>query len=223
MSNFKYRLKFVKNGKMKFVGHLDLLKLFQRAVRRAKLPVHYSGGFNPHQETIFAMPLTLGMDTIYDIVDVRLTEKYDVNDIKVQINKQLPKGFEVIEVRELPDGKGNCAKDLVVADYIINSKVDILNLARGIQKINSMDECLIEKKSKKTTRVVDIKNDIIELSLNEKGLFARISTGSKQHLKPELLHEFFCSILGEEYKPLDLKVSRLKMYRYDDDGNLCDL
>ncbi len=223
MSNFKYRLKFIKKDKMKFVGHLDLLKLFQRAVRRAKLPVHYSQGFNPHQETIFAMPLTLGMDTKYDVVDIRLTESYDLKTIEYKINKELPKGFKVVEVRKLEDGEKNCAKELMVADYIVNSKIDILNLARGIQKIQSLDKCLIEKKSKKTTKVVDIKEDIYELSLDEKGLFAKISTGSKQHLKPELLHEYFCEILGEKYNELELKVTRTKMYRHDKEGNLCEL
>ncbi len=223
MSNFKYRLKFEKKDKMKFVGHLDLLKLFQRAVRRAKLPVHYSQGFNPHQETIFAMPLTLGMDTVYDVVDIRLTEEYDIEVIKSKINLELPKGFQVTEVKPLPYTKDNCAKDLVVADYILNSKIDILNLALGIERINTMEECLIEKQSKKTTKIVDIKSDIVELSLHERGLFAKISTGSKQHLKPELLYEFLCQVLGENHNPLDLKVSRLKMYQYNDDGDLCEL
>ncbi len=223
MSNFKYRLRFEKKDKMKFVGHLDLLKLFQRAVRRAKLPVHYSNGFNPHQETIFAMPLTLGMDTVYDIVDIRLTETYDMEVMKEKLNLELPKGFKITEVRPLPNNKSNCAKDLVVADYVLISKIDILNLARVIEQINNSKECLIEKQSKKTSKVVDIKPDIFELSLHEKGLFARISTGSKQHLKPELLQEYFCKILDEEYSPLDLKVSRLKMYCYDDNGELCEL
>ncbi len=223
MSNFKYRLKFEKKEKMKFVGHLDLLKLFQRAVRRAKLPVHYSLGFNPHQETIFAMPLTLGMDTDYDIIDIRLTEEFDIEVMKEKLNLELPKGFKITEVRALPYTKSNCAKDLVVADYILNSKIDILNLARGIELINNMSECNIEKQSKKTNKTVNIKPDILELSLNERGLFAKIATGSKQHLKPELLHEFFCQVLGEKHSPIDLKVSRLKMYCYDDNGELCEL
>ncbi len=207
---------------MKFVGHLDMLKLFQRAIRRAKLPIFYSGGFNPHQETIFAMPLTLGMDTTYDVIDIKLTEEVEIEQIKSSINKELPNGFEIINVRELNDDEKNCAKDLVYADYIIRTTMDTLEIARAIDIINKSEQCLIEKKSKKTTREVDIKPDILKMALCEKGLQVTIATGSKQHLKPELLHEYMCGVVGTEHSNLNMKVTRTKMYRYKDEV-LCEL
>lgn len=216
MSNFKYRLTFVKKDKMKFVGHLDLLKLFQRAIRRAKLPIHYSAGFNPHQETIFAMPLTLGMSTEYDIVDIRLTKEVDPEYIKNSINKELPKGFEIIDVRQLIDDEKNCAKELAVADYQIHTKADILNIARALQTIGTMEQWLIEKKSKKTVKEVDIKEDVLDMRLDEKGLFVRVATGSNKHLKPELLYQFICTTMGDAYNPVNIKITRLKMYKYNE-------
>ncbi len=219
----RYRLNFEKTNKMKYVGHLDLLKIFQRAIRRAKLPIHYSAGFNPHQETIFAMPLTLGMSTYCDIIDIRLTEDIDVDYIKEGINKELPLGFEIVDVRRLSDDTKNCAKELEASDYIINSNIDILNLARAIDIIYSTEECLIEKKSKNSTKVVNIKEDILDMKLGECGLIATISTGSKKHLKPELLYEYICRVIDVEYKPCELKVTRTAMYYFDDAGKLCAL
>lgn len=223
MNNVRYRLNFEKMGKMKFVGHLDLLKLFQRAIRRAKLPVYYSNGFNPHQETIFAMPLTLGMTTSKDVIDIRLTEEIDKEEIMNGINKELPNGFVITDIRVLKDDEKNCAKELAAADYLITSKIDILNLARAIYMINQYEECLIVKKSKKTTKLVDIKNDIYEIKLTECGVFVKLSTGSKRHIKPELIYEYICGILGEDYKPIEIKVLRTNMYRQDENNVLCEL
>ncbi len=208
---------------MKYVGHLDLLRLFQRAVRRAKLPIHYSQWFNPHQETIFAMPLSLGMDTMYDIIDIRLTEERSLEEIKNGMNAELPNGCKIVDVRMVKEDEKNCAKELIAADYVVKSKIDFLNLAQIIQNIMTADECLIEKQSKKTTKEVNIREDIYDLQLCEKGVFIKIATGSKRHLKPELLYEYFCGLVGETYNPVDLKVTRLAMYKYDDNENLVDL
>ncbi len=223
MSKIRYRLKFEKVDKMKYVGHLDLLRLFQRAVRRAKLPIHYSKGFNPHQETIFAMPLTLGMDTNYDIIDLRLTEERGLEDIKNGMNAELPNGCKIVEVRAINDDEKNCAKELIAADYIIRTKLDFLNLAQIIENVMKSEECIITKQSKSTTKEVNIREDIYELGLCERGMFVKISTGSKKHLKPELLYEYFCGQVGTEYSPTDIKVTRLAMYKHDENENLINL
>ena len=78
----KYRIKFTKVGKVRFVGHLDLLKLFQRAIKRAGIPVAYSNGFNPHQLIGFAIPLPLGMASVGEYVDVELKEEVSEDIIK---------------------------------------------------------------------------------------------------------------------------------------------
>ncbi len=223
MSKIRYRLKFEKVGKMKYVGHLDLLRLFQRAVRRAKLPIHYSGGFNPHQETIFAMPLTLGMDSICDIIDIRLTEERSLEEIKNGMNAELPNGCKITEVRVVREDEKNCAKELIAADYIVKSKIDFLILAQLIEKVMNSEECIIEKQSKKTAKEVNIREDIYDLKLCEQGLFIRVSTGSKKHLKPELLFEYLCKLIKYEYNPTDLRATRVAMYKYDDSENLIDL
>ncbi len=223
MSKIRYRLKFEKVDKMKYVGHLDLLRLFQRAVRRAKLPIHYSQGFNPHQETIFAMPLSLGMDTNCDIIDIRLTEERDLEDIKNGMNAELPNGCKIVDVRVVSDDEKNCAKELIAADYILRTKLDFLNLARIISDIMQSEECNITKQSKKTTKVVNIREDIYDLELCEHGVFVKIATGSKKHLKPELLYEYFCEQVGTNYNPVDIKVTRLAMYKHDENENLINL
>ena len=78
----KYRLKFSKNGKMIYIGHLDLLKFFIRLIKRTQLPIAYSNGFNPHQQLTFAIPLSLGMSSYGEYLDIQLTEPVACEEIK---------------------------------------------------------------------------------------------------------------------------------------------
>lgn len=76
------RLKFTKGSEVKYISHLDLMRVFQRALRRASIPISYSSGFNPHQEISFAAPLSLGVTSNAEYVDLKLTEPMDVREIR---------------------------------------------------------------------------------------------------------------------------------------------
>ena len=78
----KYRLKFSKSGKMIYIGHLDLLKFFIRLIKRTQLPIAYSNGFNPHQQLTFAIPLSLGMTSYGEYLDIQLTAPVYCEEIK---------------------------------------------------------------------------------------------------------------------------------------------
>jgi radical SAM-linked protein len=86
-------LEFSKIGKMKYVGHLDLLKLFQRAVNRSGLPVAYSQGFNPHQRLSFALPLPLGAEGLAELVEIEWQKQLPADQIIESLNQQTPAGL----------------------------------------------------------------------------------------------------------------------------------
>ena len=71
----KVRIKFSKEGPMKFVGHLDTMRYFQKAIRRAELPVAFSGGYSPHMIMSFAVPLGVGMESLGDYFDLEMAEE----------------------------------------------------------------------------------------------------------------------------------------------------
>ena len=83
----KYRLKFSKSGKMIYIGHLDLLKFFIRLIKRTQLPIAYSNGFNPHQQLTFAIPLSLGMTSYGEYLDIQLTAPVDCEEIKNRLHR----------------------------------------------------------------------------------------------------------------------------------------
>ena len=93
----KYRLKFSKSGKMIYIGHLDLLKFFIRLIKRTQLPIAYSNGFNPHQQLTFAIPLSLGMTSYGEYLDIQLTAPVDCEEIKNRCNQALPSGIEILK------------------------------------------------------------------------------------------------------------------------------
>ena len=77
----KVRIKFSKEGPMKFVGHLDTMRYFQKAIRRAELPVAFSGGYSPHMIMSFAVPLGVGMESLGDYFDLEMAEDMATSEI----------------------------------------------------------------------------------------------------------------------------------------------
>lgn len=90
------RVKFNKKNYLKYIGHLDLLRLFQRTFRRAGIPVKYSQGFNPHPKFSIANPLSLGIESEGEYMDIELEDKVDIDDFTQKMNQVLPKDIRIL-------------------------------------------------------------------------------------------------------------------------------
>jgi len=110
---------FSKTGPMKYIGHLDLLKLFQRAVRRCGLPVNFSEGFNPHLRVTFALPLPLGMEGMREYAVFEMGEAVPADAIGERLGAVLPAGIEIIGVRYMTPGEKSPAAAVCAADYAL--------------------------------------------------------------------------------------------------------
>ena len=116
----KIRIKFAKTGVMKFVGHLDVMRYFQKAIRRAELPIAYSEGFSPHMLLSFASPLGVGISSTGEYFDMVLAEDMKTDEIVKRLNATMVEGMEVLSARHVPDGKASKAMSLVAgADYLV--------------------------------------------------------------------------------------------------------
>ncbi len=219
----KYRLKFSKVDKMKFIGHLDLLKLLQRTINRAKLPISYSQGFNPHQLVAFAQPLSLGYETVGDYFDIVLEEELDNDFVIDSLNKVMPKGMAVVGCKQYDQFERNSAAILIASDYILKFK-DEFDLSTVI-KVFENQEVLYTKVNKKgVEKVINVKEDIFELKLLDKNtVFCKITSGSIKNLKPEVIMEILFKELGLEADLNGVRVTRNEMYMFDDDENLVTL
>ena len=89
----KVRIKFTKEGPMKFVGHLDTMRYFQKAIRRAELPIAFSGGYSPHMIMSFAAPLGVGVTSTGEYFDMELTSAIPTDEICQRLNSQMANGI----------------------------------------------------------------------------------------------------------------------------------
>lgn len=203
---------------MRFIGHLDLLKIVQRIVIRAKLPIAYSNGFNPHQQMSFALPLPLSMESVGEYLDIELTTKVESNFIKTAFNEHCPNGLFVTDVVELKEGKKPAASELRVASYKVIILDDCIDVAKKVLEIKNNSEVVVLKKTKKSEQEVDIKSDIYDIDYNEcnKELTFSISTGSKKNIKPDLILSYIGLI------PNMVKVIRIEMF-LEEDGKILPL
>ena len=97
----KVRIKFAKTGHMKFVGHLDTMRYFQKAIRRAELPVAFSGGYSPHMIMSFAAPLGVGTTSLGEYFDMELTETVPTKEIENRLNAVMAEGVSICSARQV--------------------------------------------------------------------------------------------------------------------------
>lgn len=210
----KYRIKFTKEDLVKFVPHLDLLRLYQRAIRRADLPIAYSNGFNPHQQMSFAQPLSVGWTSICEYMDIETTYIVDIDDFINSINECLPDGTKVIDMRKLEDGEKNSMASVEAALYYITLDNLNFNLYNLMEKFLNKGELIIEKKSKHLLKQVDIKQDIFKLEIiGNDMLSAFIAAGSNRNLKPDLLVKCFYMYNDMALNPYKIKYERQDLFK----------
>ena len=113
----KIRIKFRKYGNMKFIGHLDVMRYFQKAIRRADIGIRYSEGFSPHQIMSFAAPLGVGIESDGEYLDIDVTPEEDGQRLKERLNAVMAEGFEILDCRRLPDSAANAMSIVAAADY----------------------------------------------------------------------------------------------------------
>ena len=185
------RMSFQKTGMAKFISHLDTVRCITRAMKRANVPVWFTEGFNPHAFLTFAMPLSLGFESLCETVDFRLMEEVDLNELAERLNKALPVDITVKEIYVYETSPN----DISWAEYkIIFNNPDKLLLEQA-EKILSADEIIVLKKAKKgrnkVEKEVNIKEHIKSFELTEKDgkliLNTVLSSGTSININPMLL------------------------------------
>ena len=97
--------KFRKYGVMKFIGHLDIMRYFQKAMRRAEIPIAFTGGYSPHMVMSFANPLGVGLTSDGEYFDIELSESVDFAQAVRRLNEAMVEGMEIVNMIEISDDK----------------------------------------------------------------------------------------------------------------------
>lgn len=212
----KVRIKFTKEGPVKFVGHLDTMRYFQKAVRRAELPIAFSGGYSPHMIMSFAAPLGVGTESLGEYFDMELTEELATDEITDRLNREMVEGVHVLSARRVEDGKASKAMSLVAAaDYLIcfrEGKEPSVTWKEKVTEFLAQPEILVTKKTKKSEKEIDIRPFIYQMEVKDDGIFYSLASASANYTKPELVTDTFFAWLGTELPDFAYTIKRLEVY-----------
>ncbi|MFQ6617101.1 MAG: TIGR03960 family B12-binding radical SAM protein [Fidelibacterota bacterium] len=169
--NFKYRLRYRKEGSIRFVSHQDVIKIFRRAVSRAEVPVSFSRGFNPRPKISFGPPLPLGYTSGSEYCDMLMDGPSP--GIKEKLNRHLPSGIEITEVKEIPlrFPSISSAVNLIMYEIDFKNSIWYTREARELKKrllkndVKSLIDMNDEMKAYIDEMEIDSEKDIINLSL----------------------------------------------------------
>ncbi len=186
------RVFYRKSGPLRFVSHLDMNRYLPRLIRLADLPVWYTEGFHQHLYLTFALPLSLGFNSEYEVVDIRLTEDdFPLAEIKRRLNEKAVNGLEILSVGEPKCKPGQIGFCRYKVEFL-----EVIDTARLESFLNS-EEIIIEKRNKKGKyNKVDIAPKIKDFVLDGKYLTLTLSAGN-DNLNPTLLLDAF---FGEDKK-----------------------
>ena len=214
------RFKFKKYGPIVYIGHLDIMRFFQKAIRRSGIDAAYTEGFSPHLKLSFAQPLSVGVETDGDYFDLEMETLPDLNTLVSEMNKQCVDGIEILNVTLLNDDVQNGMSSVKAADYIYSFE-SLLGEKELLDKFFSQETYIFEYIRKEKTKVKDLMEDIYEYKiLSDNELLVKVNSSSAGNLKADVVIEAL-----EKYglKAKCLKFKRSDLYTTDSEGMFLSL
>lgn len=199
------RLRFAKTGRLKYISHLDINRAMSRAFSRADIPLWFTEGFNPHAYMNFSLPLSLGVESLCESVDIRLVEDISNDEIKKRMNSVLPDDLKIVDVySDFRD-----SSEIVYSDYVY--KFQFSNNEAVLAKIKAVlesEQIMALKKGKQGKRRVlketDIKAfiDKYNISIREDLIILniRLLAGQDKNLNPSLLFDTIIRLIDMDFE-----------------------
>lgn len=218
----RLRIKFSKHGNIRFIGHLDVMRYFQKMIRRAGIDVAYSAGFSPHQIMSFAAPLGVGLESNGEYMDLEVYSLTSCQDICDRLNAVSVPGIRVTGITELPEGTRNAMASVAAAEYTVSfvenrepSEQFMDKISSSIEHFKDRKEILITKEGKKGLRQVDIRPGIYSLSWDslKKCFHMLVDASSAGNIKPAQVVSAFVESCGELLSENSLHITREETYR----------
>lgn len=246
----KVRIQFAKYGSMKFIGHLDIMRFFQKAIRRADIDIKYSEGFSPHQIMSFAAPLGVGIESTGEYLDIEVNSRSSAEEMKSALNQTMVDGISVLAVKILPDSVKNAMASVAAAEYQVvytaensmeseegNQTVTfpIDEIERKLSDFYAQERIPVTKTTKKSVTEIDIKPGIFELKAGkginlpgkdtnaQPAIYMFLNASSSGNIKPSMVLEELCKYCQVEFVKYNWQIIRIETYTNAEDGSLIPL
>lgn len=181
MNIFPYRLRFTKTGKLRFLSHHDLMRLFERALRRSGLPLRMTEGYNPHPILSFPTALGLGIESVDEIMEFELSAWTPPPKIEAALGAQLPDGVKLAKVEAFAR-RDRSAVEFVEYEASFPGGADP---AAGAKAFLARPELWIDRKSDKGSKKVELRRYVIAIATEPGRALLRIRVTDQGTAKPE--------------------------------------
>ena len=211
----KLRIKFSKKGPLRFIGHLDIMRYFQKAIRRSDIDIAYSTGFSPHQIMSFAAPLGVGLESNGEYMDIEVNSIISCKDVVERLNKASVPGIEVISAVILPDNAGNAMASVAAASYTVRfreGRRPLVDLKTALPDFLAQEQILITKETKRGIREVDLKQGIYNINFDGESFYMLVDASSSGNIKPIQIIDALVNFCGETLQENALLVTREEVY-----------
>lgn len=219
----KARIKFQKIWYHAFHRHLDVMRFFQKAMRRANIPIAFTGGYSPHMIMSFAQPLGVGLTSDGEYLDIELTESISSEDAVRQLNEVSVEGIEILSFVQISDEKKASGMTIVAAARYEITCLESKKSAEVTKNIPfdwnekitdflKQSEIMVLKKTKKNEREINIRPLIYEMNVSEEHIQMLLAAGSEENLKPDLVMQAFLQHAGANSEETPLHYHRVDVY-----------
>ena len=218
---YKYAVGFSKTGTICYTSHLDIMRLFNRVIKRAGIKLAYSHGFNPHPKMVFAQPLSLGYTGLNEYIEIETTEDHEPGYIAEKLSELMPPGLDIKGCERMAEGRKTLAAMTVAAEYMIEIPLaEPVDMSDGeIAELYMSQDRIITLKKQKKKKVpveIDIKPMIRQLQVSQQDGLIVIDTvldsGSISNLSPELQIKTFTERLGIDTDRSEMDVTRKQIF-----------
>ncbi len=210
------RVRFSKSGCLRFIGHLDVMRYFQKAMRRAGIDICYSEGYSPHMIMSFASPLGVGLTSEGEYMDISVETAPTSKEAVDRLNAVMAEGIEVMGFWKLPEHSKNAMSIVAAADYIVrfqDGHAPKEGWQEAFRAFQEQAHFPVMKEGKKGAQEIDLRPWVYRLSLKDDAISTQVSAGSVCNVKPELLMQAFTeSAFGTTLPKSDFQIHRKEIY-----------
>ena len=219
----KVRIQFSKHGVMKFIGHLDIMRYFQKAMRRADIDIAYSGGYSPHQIMSFAAPLGVGLESDGEYLDIEVNSHNGADRMMSDLNAVMVDGIRILSVRMLPDQAKNAMASVAAAGYQVKFREGYepdFDYQGTLQKFYEQNTIPFVKQTKKSEIELNLKPAIYELEIRDEFIYMLVDASSAGNIKPSMVMEAFYRFHGKELPEFALEITRTDTYTVSEEDGI---
>ena len=163
----RVRLRYAKRGRLRFTSHRDFARAFERALRRARVPMAYSAGFTPHPKISYVGAAPTGVASEAEYLEIGLARRVDLDELRAAVDAALPEGLDVVDAVEAPSGSSLSERMHATAWRIELDDVDPDLLAGALASFLARSEVGVERLTKDGRKIVDARSPIVAASVTD--------------------------------------------------------